>query len=668
MSTFVSLTVGCARCHDHKFDPIPQADYYSLQAVFSGTDRGDRPYDPDPKLAKKRKELLAKREAIKRRDPAFLDSLDGPEARSEVAAWEAGLKARPVVWDILDPDRFVSEGGATLIEEPDHSIVSTGVKPQKEVTTVHIKSARSPISAIRLEVLPDDRLPSKGPGRNDNGNLHLSEFEVFTGSTAKPDAPRKRVAIAKAVADFDQADWGVSNAIDGNASTAWGIFPEVGKSHQAVFELAEDLVIGGDDAIVVVLKQAYPVDHPIGRFRLCATSAPRPVAIEMCPEKIAVILAIAPDQRSAEQRRELAIYAVGKSLDREIEALPPRSLVFSGTNDFAPDGTHRPAPAPRPVNLLKRGDINTPGPLAAPGSLSCVQVPASFQLAADAPEVKRREALALWLSDRENPLVWRSIVNRIWHYHFGRGIVDTPNDFGKMGSTPSHPELLDWLAADFRDSGGSFKALHRRIVTSATYRQASRHDEAAARVDSDNRLLWRQNRRRLDAEALHDAVLLASGQLDITMGGPSVRQFELRPGVHVTPVVDYAKFTGNEPGANRRAVYRFLFRTLPDPFFDTLDAADASQLTAARNESLTPLQALSLLHSRFMLRQAEALAKRVKSVSNDDESRVRSLFQNVFGRDPSTAELADWAPYEKKHGTANLGRLLMNGSEFLFVD
>ena len=205
-------------------------------------------------------------------------------------------------------------------------------------------------------------------------------------------------------------------------------------------------------------------------------------------------------------------------------------------------------------------------------------------------------------------------------------------------------------------------------MTSATYRQASNQNEAAAKVDSDNRLLWRQNRRRLDAEAVHDAVLVACGQLDRTMGGPSVRQFELRPGVHVTPVVDYSKFAGTEPGANRRAVYRFLFRTLPDPFFDTLDAADASQLTAARNESLTPLQALALLHNRFMLRQSEALAKRVENVSKDDEGRVRTLFESVLGRAPDAVEQADWMPYEQKYGTANLGRLLMNSSEFLFVD
>ena len=201
----------------------------------------------------------------------------------------------------------------------------------------------------------------------------------------------------------------------------------------------------------------------------------------------------------------------------------------------------------------------------------------------------RRAALARWISDPRNPLTARSIVNRIWQSHFGRGIVDTPSDFGRMGSPPSHPELLDWLAARFLADGGSLKRMHRLIVTSAVYRQATRHDARSAEIDADNRLLWRMNRRRLDAESVHDAILSASGQLERTMGGPSVQQFAIRPGVHVTPVVDYTQYDWNAHGSGRRSIYRFLFRTLPDPFMDSLDEADASQLTAARTESVTPL-------------------------------------------------------------------------------
>jgi hypothetical protein len=260
------------------------------------------------------------------------------------------------------------------------------------------------------------------------------------------------------------------------------------------------------------------------------------------------------------------------------------------------------------------------------------------------------------------------VVNRVWQHHFGRGLVDTPNDFGRMGSRPTHPALLDWLAAEFRDGGGSLKQLHRRIVTSASYRQSSRHDPRASAVDADNRLLWRQNRRRLDAESVRDAVLAASGRLDRTMGGPSVRQFALSPGVHVTPVVDYSKYTWDAPGAGRRGVYRFLFRTLPDPFMDGLDAADPSQLTPARGESVTALQALALLHDRFILRHAEHFARRLGASDRCVEDRIRDAFALALGRAPSEDELTDWTDYTARHGLVNACRVLFNCNEFLYVD
>ncbi len=272
-------------------------------------------------------------------------------------------------------------------------------------------------------------------------------------------------------------------------------------------------------------------------------------------------------------------------LGAELSSLPPQQLVFAAASEFAPDQRHVSPGGPRPVHVLRRGDIHQPGAPAVPGTLSCVaDLPSRFPAATGRDESARRAALAQWLTNATNPLTWRSIVNRVWHDHFDRGIVATPNDFGRMGDIPSHPELLDWLAATVRDSGGSLKLLHRLIVTSAVYRQETRNDSSAAAVDADDRLLWRQHRRRLDAESVHDAILRVAGHLDTTMGGPSVQQFTLSPGVHVTPVVDYSRYDWDSPGASRRSVYRFLFRTLPDPFFDALDAADASQLTAVRNE------------------------------------------------------------------------------------
>jgi hypothetical protein len=365
----------------------------------------------------------------------------------------------------------------------------------------------------------------------------------------------------------------------------------------------------------------------------------------------------------------------GKETDRsawlaaELGALPPPKLVFAAAADFAPDAGHKPPGGPRPVHMLRRGDIHQPIAAAVPGTLGCLAgLPTRFALPPGSDESARRVALARWLTDRRNPLTWRSIVNRVWQSHFGRGLVTTPNDFGRMGALPSHPELLDWLAVQFRDSGGSLKTLHRLIVTSATYRQDSKDDPSTAAVDSDATWLWRQHRHRLDAESIHDAILSAAGRLDTTMGGPSVQQFTLSPGVHVTPVVDYTRYDWDSPGAARRSVYRFHFRTLPDPFYDALDSADASQLTAVRNESTTPLQALVLLNNPFVLRQCEHFAARLERLAPDADRRISLAFDLVYGRRPVEEEIEVLKAYSSRRGWANLCRLLLNSNEFLFIN
>jgi hypothetical protein len=324
---------------------------------------------------------------------------------------------------------------------------------------------------------------------------------------------------------------------------------------------------------------------------------------------------------------------------------------------------------PRPVHVLARGNIATPGELATPGALACLpELPASFDLADANDEGARRAALARWLTAPANVLLWRSIVNRVWHYHFGRGLCDTPNDFGRMGAVPTHPELLDWLAVEFRDGGGSLKRLHRLMVMSAVYRQASSHVPEFAASDGDNRLLWRMNRTRLDAESIRDATLRITGLLDPTMGGPSVKQFIQTAGVHVTPTVDYQGFDPDDPANFRRSVYRFVFRTLPDPFMDSLDCADASQLTPARNTSVTALQALSMLNNRFMVRQSEHLADRLMTLSSDPAGRVAALYRLTLLREPTADESAAFVDYAARHGLANACRVLLNSNEFMFVD
>jgi hypothetical protein len=669
MSTFVSSTVHCARCHDHKFDPISQEDYYSLQAVFAGTDRGNRPYDTDPAVHRRREAIAMQRRALRERDPAALAALLDPEFQSEVTAWETALIASQPGWVVLEPEGAQSASGANLRIQTDGSIRSEGARPPTDTYTITTRTDLRGITAIRLELLPDEQLPNRGPGRNDNGNLHLTEFRLEASPALDPEAPPRRVPVTTARADFDQEGWGISGAVDGDGQTAWGIYPEVGRPHEGVFELAEDLGHFGGTVLTIHLDQTHPAGHLIGRLRLSVSTAPRPVRPHVIPPAIVRLMDIPHDLRTDDQRRELAeLYRV-ETLNRQAALLPPPRLVYAGASDFVPDNSHKPAKGPRAVHVLQRGDIHQKLAEAQPGTLACLDgLPSRFVFDDPSAEGPRRAALARWLTDPNNPLLWRSIVNRVWHHHFGRGIVETPNDFGRMGALPTHPELLEWLAATFRDSGGSLKALHRLIVTSRVYRQSSGMDPAASEIDADNRLLARMNRTRLDAEQVRDAVLSVCGRLDRTMGGPSVRQFGLRPGVHVTPVVDYSEYDWNSPGSGRRAVYRFLFRTLPDPFLDSFDAADASQLTAARNVSVTPLQALALLNDPFMVWASEQFARRLESQATDRVAQLRAAYLLAFGRHASEPEIELWAAYAGRHGLPNACRMLLNSNEFLFID
>ena len=669
MSTFASATVHCARCHDHKFDPISQQDYYALQAVFAGLGRADRAYDADPKINAQRRNLQGQLKAVESRDAKKIDEILQPAVREEFAQWAA--RHRDVIqnkadWTTLDA-AIVSKENVQFAKQTDGSFLATGLTPDTDTYTLTATTSQKGLSGIRLEVMADASLPHNGPGRQiDNGNLHLSEIGIYAAPADKP-TEEKKIAIVRAVADFNQASWTIEHAIDGKMETAWGIFPETGKSHYAVFEFKEALT-APNTLLKIVLEQNHGRKHVIGRLRVSATNALHPAGKSELPSSIVALLAKSETELKPAEQSELAAYFLKGRIEKEIAALPKPNFVYAGARDFAADGTHRPVAVPRPVFELRRGDILKPGDQARPGTLSAVPaLKARFDLSDANDEGQRRAALAKWLSDPVNPLTWRSIVNRVWHYHFGRGLSSMPNDFGRMGSAPSHPELLDWLAADFLENGGSLKKLHRLIVTSAVYRQSSANNQAHATIDADNVYLWRMNRTRIDAEEYRDAVLQIDGRLDLTMGGPSVQHFGLSPGPHVTPVVDYSKYDWNAPGAGRRSVYRFIFRTLPDPFMDALDCADASQLTAARNVSLTPLQALALLNDAFVLKQSEVLAKKLES-AGDLKAQIGALYSTALLRAPTENEMAQILPYAQKFGMVSVCRLVLNCSEFLFVD
>jgi hypothetical protein len=300
-------------------------------------------------------------------------------------------------------------------------------------------------------------------------------------------------------------------------------------------------------------------------------------------------------------------------------------MIYAAASYFPRAGTFRPSLEPRDVFVLDRGNVRAPKERAEPGALSCVTgLKPQFGVT---EETARRAALANWIAAKDNVLTWRSIVNRVWQNHFGTGIVDSANDFGHMGGKPSHPELLDWLAVWFRDDAkGSLKSLHRLIVTSAAYKQSSAQRDDGAKVDAENRLLWRMNRTRLDAEALRDAMLSAAGKLDLAMGGPPVQMFYFKD--DHSPVYDYTRFDVDSKEGRRRSIYRHLVRSVTDPFMDCLDAADPSQLVARRNTTLTALQALATLNNPFVLKQCEHFAARLQKSKKIGTSNWASYSNN----------------------------------------
>jgi len=657
MSTFVGATVQCARCHNHKFDPITQAEYYALQSCFAGVDRANRPFDDDPALNRRRQELLRKKTDLAVRKKSQPDAFLDPAIGDEVAAWDRSRSDAPGVWTVLDPERIESRGGATLTKQADGSVLSSGLAPDVDTYVLTTRPALRRVTAVRLEVLTVEDHPYKGPGREDNGNFHLSEFRVLRGG--------EPLELRNPTADFNQNGWGVTQAIDGKAETAWAIYPEVGKNHAAIFELKQPVELAEGEELVFVLEQLQGKHRLIARPRLSSTSVPMPIRVEALPGEVAKIVALDSGKRTREQKIELAAWFLERKIQKELDALPKPRLVYAAANDFPTEAKFTPARTPRPIHLLKRGDVTKPAEEATPSGLACIPgLSPALDLPNMADEGARRAALAQWITDPRNVLTWRSIVNRVWHHHFGRGIADSPNDLGRMGATPTHPALLDWLAVEFRDGGGSLKKLHRLIVTSAVYKQSSAGRADFAKVDVSNLYLWRMNRLRLDAEQVRDSILQASGKLNLAMGGPSVKQFHYEdPNPGVTPKVDYGRYDVDHPDNFRRAIYRWIFRTLPDPFMETLDCPDASQLTGARNVSVTPLQAMAVLNDKFVVRQSEHLAARIAG-----EGALEKAYRLILQRTPTASESAALAPYMEKRGLANACRLLLNSNEFMFLD
>ena len=660
INTFTSLTIQCARCHDHKFDPFTQRHYYSLQDVFAAVDRADRPYDQNPGTARERKELT---ETINRakEDLKRLEEEIASAGGAELAGLDKAIAkyASEAKMDKKSPAFGYHSNISARQEEEKWVAVDLGREVELSAITLHpCHDEYNNIGAgfgfpvrFKIEAAPDREFSEPVTLADETGgdypNPGLAPYSAPASGTKARFVRVRAVKLAPRSNDYILA-LGELEVLDGE-----------GKN------LARGVKVISKDSIQAPVRWA--------RRNLVDGSWPRAKN-----EKTAVLLAEARTKRKAllarlkspgwlaEQRR---LQELEKGLSKKLARLKKAGMVYAAATHFAAQGNFKPTKGKaREIHVLHRGDILKPGEKVRPGVLPFSAEDASeLELPEGHPEGARRAALARWITSKGNPLTWRSVVNRAWLWHFGSAIVDSPNDFGRMGQLPSHPALLDWLACEFRDGEQSFKALHRLLVTSSTYRQGSTWNKESAMLDSGNRMLWRMNRRRLEAEEIRDAMLLASGKLDRTMYGPGFYLFKLEKTTH-SPHYEYHKFDPEDPASHRRSIYRFIVRSQPDPFMTTFNCADSSQSTPKRDEALTALQALSLLNSRFTLVMAGHFARRLEAEAASGEERVRLGIRLLLGREATKAETADLVSYLDGHGLANLCRVLFNLSEFTYLD
>lgn len=659
-NTFCAVTIQCARCHAHKGDPFTQDHYYSLQSVFAAVDKAERDYGSDPQTEKRRSQLASELIGIRAEKSRIEGEIkkQGGEELSRVESAIRDLKAK------------------------------SGPSGKRPEFGYHSKVEKSPDDAKWVQLDLGERVDIQ------KIVLHACH-DAFNNIGAGFGFPVRFKLIASNLQDFSRSQ--VLADESGKDFANPGLVPleySVESSARYLRVHAAKLVKRGASDYNFALAEIEVLDKG-GKNRALNAKVTSLDSIEAPPRwrrsnLVDGIWARAADEESAARiaglRKEKEVllaklYTVDRKaklegLEKSIKEktakmsrLPKGNMVYAAATHFKAEGNFKPTKGkPRPIRLLHRGDVTQPRQDVKPGTVPIFKgEPWQFDLAENHEESARRAALAKWLTRADHPLTWRVIVNRVWQWHFGEGIVASPNDFGGLGQVPTHPGLLDWLGIYFRDQGGSFKQLHKLLVMSATYRQSSSSNEKFAKADSGNRLLWRMNRRKLSAEEIRDAILSVSGKLNLEMGGPGYYLFALEKTAH-SPHYEYHKFNPEDAKSHRRSIYRFIVRSQPNPFMTTLDCADSSQSTPKRNETLTALQALSLLNNKFSIAMARHFASRLEKEAGDVTEQVKRGHLLVTGREPAKEEVDLLLRYARKHGLQNLCRALFNLSEFTYLD
>lgn len=637
-TVWLGLTVGCAQCHTHKFDPITHREYFGLFAFFNSTsDKNDigatvpvahgEIFGAGPSA----EERLRQAETGRAERQAAWEKAE----RVRLAQSAAQTSAVPAKWTPAEYLEYRTLHNASFRLLDDNSLLSDGRGSFNDTYRVVAKTSLKRVAAVRLRVLTDESLPNRGPGLAKNGNFVLTDFAVLVNDEEQP--------IARAFADHEQPGYPVTAAIDDKPKTGWAINVSKGSTaqmnadHEAVFVFAKPVEAA---SLEVQLAHGANESYLVGRFALEFSETAPSDRTEK--NELLAALSVAANKRNAAQRKLIEqVFAKAeprpkKSKEPDLDAPVVEQMVMEEL------------PQPRETFLLQRGDFTRPdktlGPLQ-PGVLSAVNAayknpPGAF---------KNRIDLARWLVSPENPLTPRVTMNRVWMRYFGRGLVETEEDFGSQGTSPTHPELLDWLGREFIRRGWSMKAVHRLIVTSATYRQSSHARPDLAEKDPRNLLLARQERLRVEGEIIRDAALCASGLLDRTIGGPSVRPPQ-PDGVFAFTQQKKTWTTSEGPSRFRRGLYTMFYRSAPYPLLTTFDAPNFQTSCTRRPRSNTPLQSLTIANDPVFIEIAQGFAARLLRELPDAnlDGRLRRAFVIALGREPAERELAVLSAYTKE--------------------
>ena len=588
-TTMLGLTVGCARCHDHKYDPLPIDDYYAMAATFTTTVRSDFDINVDPQGYK---ESLTEHEAAGVPLNEAVAKFEESELASRFQTWRESntLPTAKSNWVMLDPVDFRSEGGAKLSKVGDGSLLASGTNPDFDVYRIVVETGLTNITGIRVEALADPSMVKGGPGRADNGNIDLTNLRVVARPIAGTSAPVE-LKLLNPKATFEQStDLAVALAIDDVKNSGWALDPQFGKDHAAVFETAEDLGFEGGTSLEFILEFNGNNRHNIGRPRLSVTTATRPFGAETGGPSLEVQEALAalgsnPITELNDSQREVLLdwykqqdprwLELSAAVQKHQEITPQPSLVKMLVSSEGVPAVRLHTQGPdfyEKMFLVKRGDPNQKVREVTQGFLKVLTNHPDGDKhwltspPPDATTTYRRYSLANWITDDKygaGQLLARVIVNRIWQHHMGRGIVATPSDFGTQGSAPSHPRLLDWLASELIRNQWQLKPIHRLILNSSVYKQSSDTNEARLTQDSENTLFWHHQELRLEGEVIRDAMLAISGQMDATMFGPGTL----------------------EPDMKRRSIYFFIKRSQLIPMMTLFDGPDTLQGIAVRSNT-----------------------------------------------------------------------------------